>query len=332
MLGQPMAELLMPEREREFRQHAEDFLRSGDPGENVGRIQVPVLRADGTVAGTWKPTRLPLAIEGKARLLRFPRATSLRWNGRRRRSRPASAGSACWPGWRRSGSCRPMPAPVRVVNERSCALTGTTEQDAAAANWAQSLHPDECPAGAESGPGRGTRRRTAHRLPPGAGERGGYLGPRGRHAVDRPGTASRTGTWPRSRTSPTASGPRPSGSACSPPSRRPGAASPTRPSGSTASLAAAIPGAFILDERGLISQLNQSFCDLFGIREDPARAGRHLGRGARAPDQDGVRRPGQLRRRGQGGGDRAAADFRGPLRLHRRPDLRAGRLAGVGGR
>ena len=97
-------------------------------------------------------------------------------------------------------------------------------------------------------------------------------------------------------------------------------------------LAAAIPGVFISDERGLITQLNQSFCDLFGIREDPAQlvgtSAAELVRRIKTVFAD----PASFARGAREAVDRPAADFRGQLRLHRRPDLRAGLLAGVGGR
>ena len=170
VLGQPMAELLMPERERDkFRQHAEDFLRSGDPGEYVGRIQVPVLRADGTERHV-ELTPLPLAIEGEVYfcgfLRDFTRAGTGAGGGRGQRAPVPHAGSA-GAGRHRADRCR---RPVRV---RQRALV-RADRDDRAGRGRRELGPvpaprRHAPAGAGVGPGRGTRRRTAHRLPPAAG-------------------------------------------------------------------------------------------------------------------------------------------------------------------
>src|SRR5579859_7916129 len=49
VLGRPVSELLVPERDRSrFLEHIRTYVATGDPGEFTGQIRVPVLHADGT--------------------------------------------------------------------------------------------------------------------------------------------------------------------------------------------------------------------------------------------------------------------------------------------
>jgi PAS domain S-box-containing protein len=49
VLGQPMTEILVPERDRpRFLEHIKTYLATGDPEEFTGQLRVAILRADGT--------------------------------------------------------------------------------------------------------------------------------------------------------------------------------------------------------------------------------------------------------------------------------------------
>ena len=49
VLGQPMTEILVPERDRpRFLEHIKTYLATGDPGKFTGQLRVAILRADGT--------------------------------------------------------------------------------------------------------------------------------------------------------------------------------------------------------------------------------------------------------------------------------------------
>ena len=64
VLGRPMPEILVPERDRpRFLEHIKTYLATGDPEEFTGQLRVAILRADGTerVAGHADPDRVPPA-------------------------------------------------------------------------------------------------------------------------------------------------------------------------------------------------------------------------------------------------------------------------------
>ena len=66
VLGQPMSELLVPERHRpRFLEHIRTYLATGDPGEFTGQIRVPTLHADGTERIT-ELTPVQIMIGGQA--------------------------------------------------------------------------------------------------------------------------------------------------------------------------------------------------------------------------------------------------------------------------
>lgn len=65
VMGKEMPDLLIPERDRaRLVEHTKTFLRTGDRGEFVGRIRVPILRADGSERAV-ELTPVPLTIEGR---------------------------------------------------------------------------------------------------------------------------------------------------------------------------------------------------------------------------------------------------------------------------
>jgi PAS domain S-box-containing protein len=66
VLGQPMSELLVPERERpRFLEHIRTYLATGDPGEFTGQVRVPTLHADGTERIT-ELTPVQITVGGQA--------------------------------------------------------------------------------------------------------------------------------------------------------------------------------------------------------------------------------------------------------------------------
>lgn len=66
LLGQPMSELLVPERDRSrFLEHIRTYLATGDPGKFTGQIRVPTLHADGTERIT-ELTAVQITVGGQA--------------------------------------------------------------------------------------------------------------------------------------------------------------------------------------------------------------------------------------------------------------------------
>jgi PAS domain S-box-containing protein len=66
VLGQPMSELLVPERDRRrFLEHIRTYAATGDPGEFAGQLRVPTLHADGTERTT-ELTPVQITIGGRA--------------------------------------------------------------------------------------------------------------------------------------------------------------------------------------------------------------------------------------------------------------------------
>jgi PAS domain S-box-containing protein len=66
VLGQPMSDILVPERDRpRFLEHIRTYLTTGDPGEFTGQIRVPTLHADGTERIT-ELTPVQITIGGQA--------------------------------------------------------------------------------------------------------------------------------------------------------------------------------------------------------------------------------------------------------------------------
>jgi hypothetical protein len=269
VLGKPMADIMPPREQARFRQHAETYLRSGRMGEFAGRVRVPVLRADGTERQA-ELTPVPLTIEGEVHFCGFLRDfTELE------QAHAAHAHSEA------RFRLLAQVAPVGIVqtdaegrcvfaNDRWCVLTGMTAEDALAGDWAQALHPDDIPRVEREwlrAAAHGTELRIDCRLKT---TRGGEVWV---HAavVPLPGPddqpsgylAALTNISDRKR----AEAERERLLAAERSARRSLAGQTER---LNSLLTSAIPGVFIADEHGRITQLNQSFCNLFGIEEDPA--------------------------------------------------------------
>ena len=73
VIGQSMADLIIPERNRaKFLESTGEFLHSQDPGEFIGRMHLPMLHADGTER-TVELTPLPLVVGGETYFCSFDR-------------------------------------------------------------------------------------------------------------------------------------------------------------------------------------------------------------------------------------------------------------------
>ncbi len=270
VLGRRMAEIMAPEEQDRFLQHAETYLRSGDMGEFVGRVRVPVLRPDGTRRQA-ELTPWPLTVEGEVHFCGFLRDfTELE------QAQAALADSEAL------FRLLAQVAPVGIVqtdadgkcvfaNDRWCVLTGMTAEDALAGDWTQALHPDDIPRIEQEwarAAAHGTELRTDCRLRTAAGaevwvhagvvplpgpddQPAGYLAALTNISDRKRAEAERERLLAAEQ------------------SARSSLAGQTERLNSL--LASAIPGVFIADEHGLITQLNKSFCDLFGIEDDPGQ-------------------------------------------------------------
>jgi PAS domain S-box-containing protein len=280
VIGQSMADLLIPERNRaEFLESTGEFLRSQDPGKYTGRMHLPILRGDGTER-TVELTPLPLVVGGQIIFCSFARDvteleranTALAASEARVRllSELAPVGIARTDG---TGTCV-------YVNERWCALNGQLAVAILGTSWLESVHPGD----AARVRREWVRARAAHselrtdfRLRRQAGQ------PLWVHAavtsladqadLPRGFMVALTNVTARTR----AEQERDRLLA----SERAAVHDLTDQTERLNSLiAAAIPGVLVLDEHNMIVQVNQSMCDLLGIGEPPAEltglSGEHL--------------------------------------------------------
>jgi PAS domain S-box-containing protein len=269
VLGQPLADLLPAGDRDRFLRDIQSYRQPDDLNDSAHRIRVPVLLADGTDRQV-EMTRVPLTVEGETYFCGIVRdLTEL--------ERAQAAVAASEQRFRMLAQLAPVgivqtdaSGECVFVNERWCALTGITEQDAAATNWARFLHPDDVPRlerewarAAEHG---AELRIDCRLLPVGGGEVWVHAA-----AMPMPGPdgqpagylAALTNISDRKR----AEAERERLLAAEQEARRSFADQTER---LNSVLAAAIRGIFISDERGLITNLNQAFCDLFGLPEPPA--------------------------------------------------------------
>jgi PAS domain S-box-containing protein len=157
------------------------------------------------------------------------------------------------------------------ANDRFCALTGTTAAGALGADWTETLHPGDVDRVVEEwarAGEHGAELRTDCRLRPASGgeiwvhvaamplpgsgpDPLGYLAAVTNISDRKRSEAEREGLLAAERRA-----------------RRSLAGQTER---LNSLLATAIPGVFIADEHGLITQLNHSFCDLFGIADKPGQ-------------------------------------------------------------
>ena len=269
-LGKRLPDLLLPVGDRaRFHRDSESYLRSGDRGEFVGRMLVPVLLADGSQRLV-ELTPVPLTIEGEVHFCGFLRdVTELE------RAQLALAESEAR--FRLLAQVAPvgivqtdMDGNYTFVNDRWCALAGISARDAAGANWTRAVHPDDAARVRRQwarAAGHGAELRTDCRLRPTAGGRQTWVhaavaampGPGGQPAGF---LAAITNISDRKR----AEAEREQLLVAEQRARRSLADQTER---LNSLIATAIPGILFTDELGLITQLNESFCDMLGIGDEP---------------------------------------------------------------
>jgi len=269
-LGQRLDELLIPERNRAaFLDATTEFLRTQDPGEFAARMRLPVLRADGTER-TVELTRLPLVVGGQTYFCSFARdVTELE------RANAALAASEA------RVRLLSQLAPVGIartddtgacayVNERWCAQNGQPAGNILGTSWLEAVHPgDAARVRQEWARARaaGSELRTDFRLRRHTGQPLWVHAavtaladladlPRGFMVALTNVTARKRAEQERDRLLA---------------AERAAVRDLTDQTERLNSLlAAAIPGVLVLDEHGVIVQVNQSLCDLLGIADPPA--------------------------------------------------------------
>jgi len=269
--GRLMVDVLIPERDRDAVAAAiAAYLESGDPGDHGGRMRLPFLRADGTECMV-EMTPVPIMIEGQIHFCAF-----LRDIGELERALAALLESEA------RLSVLSQLAPVGImqtsldglttfVNERWCEMTRLTERDAVGSSWSIGYHPDDVQRIEELWRREGTQAgemRTDCRLRPAGrdliwahlavvpisasdGRPLGYL-------------AAITNVSDRKR----AEAERERLLAAERAARRELADQTERLNGLIHS---AIPGILVENEHGRVTQVNQSFCDMFGIEGGPGQ-------------------------------------------------------------
>jgi PAS domain S-box-containing protein len=270
VLGQSMGDLLIPERNRAmFLESTEGFLRRQDPGEFTGRMQLPILRGDGTER-TAELTPLPLVVGGQVYFCNFARdltaleranaALAASESRVRLLSQLAPVGIARTDD---TGTCA-------YVNERWCALNGQPPEDILGTSWLEAVHPGDAARVRQEwvrARAAGSELRTDFRLRRHAGQPLWVHAavtsladqadlPRGFMVALTNVTARKRAEQERDRLLA---------------AERVAVRDLTDQTERLNSLlAAAIPGVVVLDEHAMIVQANQSLCDLLGIPDPPA--------------------------------------------------------------
>jgi PAS domain S-box-containing protein len=271
VLGKGLADVLIPERDRpEFIAGARTYLKSGEAAAAAGRTRLPIRCADGSERMV-ELTHVPVTVDGQVHFCGFLRDLSelerahvglLESETRvRLLSQLAPVGIVQTD---LNGSCT-------FANDRWCELTGTTAQEAIGARWTASLHPDDVErierererAAATNGEMRADcRLRPAGPdpvwvhiavvpFPAADGRPGGFLAAVTDVSESKRAEAEKEKLLNAERAA-----------------RRSLADQTERLNGL---VNAAIPGILLDDEHGRITQVNQSFCDLFGIAAEPSQ-------------------------------------------------------------
>jgi PAS domain S-box-containing protein len=265
VLGQELEGLLLPERHRaEFAAGIRSYLESGDRGIYVGSMRHPAMRPDGTERMV-ELTPVPITVDGVVHFCGFMRDIS-----ELERAHAALADSEA------RFRVLAQLAPVGMVqmdagglctfaNDRWCELTGMTAADAAGIGWAMALHPEDAVRMEREwavAAARGTELSTDCRLVSASGREiwvhaaaVPLLTAEGRPAGF---LAAVTDVSARKR----AEAEREQLLATERAARRSLADQTER---LNSLISNAIPGIMVRDEHGRITQVNRSFCDLFGV-------------------------------------------------------------------
>ncbi len=269
VLGRLATDTYIPERDKaQYEQATEAFLRHGDRGQYVGRLRVPVRRADGSERMV-ELTPVPLTIDGEVHFCGFLRdLTDLEQAQAALAESDARFGLLC------------RVAPVGIVqtdaegrctfaNDRWHALTGTPA-GASPGDWTAALHPDDVERVAREwarAAASGAELRTDCRLRPAAGGElwvhvaamplpGPGGDPAGYLAAVMNITERKRAEAERERLLAA--------------EQRANTRLADQTERLNSLIAVAIPGVLFADETGVVTQVNQSFCDLFGLTRDPA--------------------------------------------------------------
>ena len=271
LLGKLMVEVLTPERDRNaVKDGMRSYLEHGDRGAYVGTMRLPLLRADGTECLV-ELTPIPIMIDGQAHFCGFLRDVS----------ELERAHAALLESEERMRLLSQL-APVGImqtdldglttfVNDRWCELTGMTTQEAVGASWSAGFHPSDISrldAEWAREAARDGELRTDCRLRP-AGGGLIWVSLAVVPVKDGDGTsvgflAAVTNVSDRKR----AEAEREELLSAERAARRDLADQTQRLNGL---ITAAIPGILVDNEHGLITQVNQSFCDMFGIAGGPVQ-------------------------------------------------------------
>ncbi|MGO8883653.1 MAG: PAS domain S-box protein [Streptosporangiaceae bacterium] len=268
VLGRQMTELMPPGERSRFERHADAYLREGDAGEYAGRMRVPVLRSDGTQL-TAELTPVPMTIEGQVHFCGFLRdLTELEV------AHAALADSEAR--FRLLAEVAPvgimqtdLSGRIVFVNDRWCELTGLTGPDALGGSWTRALHPGDVERVEQERAtafALGTELHTDCRLRPSGDEdvwvNASVVALQDADGRPQGGLAAITNVSERKRQEQE----RARLLATESQARRNLADQTER---LRSLIAAAIPGVLFADEQGAVTQLNQSFCALFDIDDDP---------------------------------------------------------------
>jgi PAS domain S-box-containing protein len=279
MIGQDIADALLPEhKQAEFRAGTQSYRETGDRGMFAGRMRYPVLLADGTQRTVELAPTL-IVVDGVEHFCAFMRdvselelAHAARAENEQRFRALAQATPAGILQLDGNGLCT-------FADQRWCELTGMTARDATGAGWASALHPDDAVRIEREwavAAARGTELSTAYRLVDAGGSEIWVeataipvLDPDGQPAgfvsavtdvtARKNAEAEREILLGAERTA-----------------RRDLADQTGR---LRSLISKAIPGIVMCDQDGRVAQLNQSWCDLFGV---PIPAGQLAGVSATA--------------------------------------------------
>ncbi len=269
--GKLMVDVLIPERDRDaVAAVMATYLESGDPEDYGGSMRMPLLRADGTECMV-EMTPVPVTIEGQAHFCAF-----LRDIDELERALAALLESEA------RLKVLSQLAPVGImqtsldglttfVNGRWCELTGLTERDAVGSSWSIGFHPDDVQRiemlWRREGRRAGEMRTDCRLRPAGQDLVWAHLAVVPVSASDgRPigFLAAITNVSDRKRAAPE----RERLLAAERAARHELADQTERLNGL---IQAAIPGILVENEHGRVTQINQSFCDMFGIEGGPSR-------------------------------------------------------------